>query len=333
MYLNLGETHLSHRPKKEGELPFLIVKTGNITGVSEHRHDFFEFTFIIHGSGIHHVNGKAYPFDSHQICFVPPGTSHSFSSASSETHSQFSFCIYPELYRLQGNAGMLQTLIGDTLTRLSEEKRYVIRVPDEKVGEITRLIEGIFFEHTFSPRAHSAMILLELNHFFIQLDRILNEDDTIFNRFRSANPLVVLILKKMESEYYEPLHIPELARAMDLNEKYLIRLFKKEIGIPPHQYLNRLRLEMFCKKISYFQGPISDLAFQCGFIDVRHFNRQFKKWTGIRPTDLLFLYQTEKTLLGKLSRFESHLHLDRILPSSKKAKTWILSKENLAPNK
>ena len=70
-----------------------------------------------------------------------------------------------------------------------------------------------------------------------------------------------------------------------INEQYLGRLFKQQIGISYHEYLNLQRLEWSAKQLlEESTKNISEIALNCGFQTLAYFNRQFKKHYGISPS-------------------------------------------------
>lgn len=77
--------------------------------------------------------------------------------------------------------------------------------------------------------------------------------------------------------------------SLPFNEEYLKKLFKKETGMTPLQYLTDRRLEsaaaMLCTYIG--AGNVSETAHMCGFSDPLYFSRLFKKKYGVSPRDYI----------------------------------------------
>jgi AraC-like DNA-binding protein len=76
--------------------------------------------------------------------------------------------------------------------------------------------------------------------------------------------------------------LDELAAAVDLNKSYLVRSFKKAIGIPPHAYQRLIRLSLARRLLSAGESA-SDIAQQLGFSDQSHFIRIFRRAIGMTP--------------------------------------------------
>lgn len=79
-----------------------------------------------------------------------------------------------------------------------------------------------------------------------------------------------------------PMTLSALARLYFINEKYLGRLFKNQMGKSFHEYLTQLRLERSLSLLASGQSVIS-VSEECGFRDVTYYNRCFKKAYGITP--------------------------------------------------
>ena len=86
----------------------------------------------------------------------------------------------------------------------------------------------------------------------------------------------------LESRYAENLTLEELARIANLSPFYLVRVFRKEVGLPPHAYQTRVRLNRATTLLA--QGAsIGEAALNCGFFDQSHFTNHFRKVFGYTP--------------------------------------------------
>ncbi len=82
----------------------------------------------------------------------------------------------------------------------------------------------------------------------------------------------------------ERLHLREVAEKANLSPYYFCKLFRKTMGMTFTDYLARLRLEK-AKDLLLANGmPVGDIAFAAGFGSIPHFNRAFKRYTGLTPT-------------------------------------------------
>lgn len=86
----------------------------------------------------------------------------------------------------------------------------------------------------------------------------------------------------LDAAFAERVTAGDLARAAHLHERYAISLFKRALGIPPHQYLIARRVERARLLLGDRQSP-SAAAASAGFTDQSHFTRIFRNTYGCTP--------------------------------------------------
>ena len=75
----------------------------------------------------------------------------------------------------------------------------------------------------------------------------------------------------------------EMARSAGTSVRGLERAFDRDYGLSPRQYLRRLRMQTACQLLVSTRSPLAQVADRCGFADQSHFNRDFKRMTGMTP--------------------------------------------------
>ncbi len=75
----------------------------------------------------------------------------------------------------------------------------------------------------------------------------------------------------------------QLAEAVNVSEDYLTRIFRKEIGLSPWDYLNRHRVHLATGLLRQTTLTINEIASRTGFQDQAYFCRVFKKIKGFPP--------------------------------------------------
>ena len=63
----------------------------------------------------------------------------------------------------------------------------------------------------------------------------------------------------------------------------LVRVFKRRMGIPPHQYVVKKRVERAISLIRESDQTIVDIALCCGFSSQSHLVTAFRRTTGRTP--------------------------------------------------
>lgn len=97
--------------------------------------------------------------------------------------------------------------------------------------------------------------------------------------------LVLAMKRHADEEYCAAPTLKELAVIYHKNEKYMGRLFEREMGISFNKYCLGLRLEKAREMLLKKADKIIDVALECGFENISYFNRAFKSRYGVSPTE------------------------------------------------
>ncbi|HBQ99074.1 MULTISPECIES: AraC family transcriptional regulator [unclassified Roseofilum] len=86
----------------------------------------------------------------------------------------------------------------------------------------------------------------------------------------------------LNTNYHANISLEELANLVDLTPLRLLRTFRKQVGLPPHTYLNQVRVYQ-AKRLLAAGWSIINTALETGFTDQSHLHRHFKKIVGLTP--------------------------------------------------
>ena len=82
------------------------------------------------------------------------------------------------------------------------------------------------------------------------------------------------------------LTLAKLSRVANISPYHFSRLFKGSIGLSPHQYVIRERVERAKELLMGTDLPLHEVAAVAGFADQSHMGRHLKRLLGISPTRL-----------------------------------------------
>lgn len=68
-------------------------------------------------------------------------------------------------------------------------------------------------------------------------------------------------------------------------EAALTAQFKKEVGVPPLAYLNRVRMRQAARQLARTSTPVQEVAASVGILDANYFVKRFKAAFGYTPTE------------------------------------------------
>jgi AraC-like DNA-binding protein len=94
---------------------------------------------------------------------------------------------------------------------------------------------------------------------------------------------VAAALRRIEERHGARVSIEELAAAAAVSPFHFLRMFERVVGIPPGQYMLRMRLRRAAVGLRRSSDAIAAVALDCGFDDLSTFNRQFRRVTGLTP--------------------------------------------------
>ena len=76
----------------------------------------------------------------------------------------------------------------------------------------------------------------------------------------------------------------QLAESVNISEDYLTRIFRREMGISPWDYLTRCRVGAASELLLSSGAPLSEIAIASGFQDQAYFCRVFRRVKGCSPS-------------------------------------------------
>ena len=116
----------------------------------------------------------------------------------------------------------------------------------------------------------------------------INTQVILFNKKLDScdNPVVNRALGIIAAEYSQNISLEQIAERCNVTYEYLSSLFSKELGIKFTAYLTQYRINR-AQGLLINGTKIADVASACGYEDVKYFNRVFKNYTGVSPTEFI----------------------------------------------
>ena len=270
---------------KEGESFFIGIFQDNLEKSTWHYHNNFEISFITEGSGKRIVGDSIEEFQPGDLVFIGRNLPHVWIA---DKESRIPTNRTLEMVFLQFTLNVLspQLLI---LPEFCHVKRALdlsergIQIIGDTLNEVSEIMLQLPYLKGFE----------RMLHFFMMMD-IIGESETnvplaskeyLTSRFTTGNKRIEVIHNYLMNNYREDVNLKNLAALVNMAEGSLCRYFKMNMGITLFEYLNKIKTDFACKLLMNKDLGILDVCLDSGFNNISHFNKQFKKITGVPPSE------------------------------------------------
>jgi AraC-like DNA-binding protein len=97
------------------------------------------------------------------------------------------------------------------------------------------------------------------------------------------------IYKYAIENFKNPVSVDHIAKELNMTGTSFCRFFKKRAAKSFIQYINEIRVGYACKLLLEENYSISEIAYESGFENISHFNKQVKKIKNVTPTQFNLL--------------------------------------------
>lgn len=252
---------------KEGLHVHPIIQYDNgIKGM--HDQDFYEFTLVIEGRGIHHINGHKQNIEPGSLMLIRPQDTHTMCLIGPPPLYMWNVTIDPTLWNKLVpqilSPDQIKTLNSSRHTPLTHLKPDTCRYMESAISELaTRTGKRLLFT------------------------RILTDVFTfLLGQKPTESPLPAPLTRACRAlDSMDGLRegVPSMTRASGYTREHFSREFKRFTGKTPTAYLTERRLEYACKLLLTTNRKIIDVALDSGFNHLGYFTRTFSRLKGIPP--------------------------------------------------
>lgn len=154
-------------------------------------------------------------------------------------------------------------------------------ITDPLVRSIGMMLDGELEAERPSPRIYAESLVAALAaQVFAKYAKPLVED---MRSLGSSRAQIRRGIEYINDNLGSDLPLDDIARAANMSKYHFAKSFRQVVGMPPHQYVVRMRVERARKLLS--AGPVSleEVAHQVGYTDVGQFSEQFLKIVGTTP--------------------------------------------------
>ena len=99
-----------------------------------------------------------------------------------------------------------------------------------------------------------------------------------------SNLLVIDILNYIDNNLYTKITITSLENRFNYNKDYIMRLFKREIGVTIIDYINRKRIYNSLNSLKNTNDSIILISINYGYYSLEYYSEMFKNIIGVSPS-------------------------------------------------
>lgn len=146
--------------------------------------------------------------------------------------------------------------------------------------DIVETVNKMFANITSANPMKDILVDLTFKELFVKI--IQSQSLLALDFGKSKNMVLVHLQDFIKRNCTEKLTIDMLEKFAHMSKSSLIRMFKRELGLSPMEYIIRLRLDK-AKQLLQVTRSVKESCFASGFNDVNYFVRLFKNREGITP--------------------------------------------------
>lgn len=254
---------------------------------TEHHHSAFEISYIKSGSGVYRIGDQEFDIKAGDVYLFSTNEVHCITEIHNNrpmvllnTHFEPRFIWSP-----QGN------VFDESFLRIffdrSENFSNRLDRNNPTTGEIASLLLRMQREAEERPEAYELMIKTYLLNILVLLIRNYNyvSNATVPSLQSESLFRVEAALNYIDESITKPLTLDDIAQHAGMSRTYFCSVFKKLNGLTPWEYIGLKRMEMAKNRLRQSDDAVLEIAFDCGFNNISHFNRLFKRATGMSPLE------------------------------------------------
>lgn len=239
-----------------------------------HTHPGYSFIYNFTGPASVRVRGKSRnsPFGREaNLCAFGPGIPHE-EVVEDQFRSYIAICIDRRFYE-------------------HELRRYPSIAPKAFEGEffpagesVLTAVKRFIAEHEEQLPGRDTLLAglaCEITHLLIRHCHSVKSSESRISHRVEINQLV----NHLNEAFAESISVDDMARFANLSPSQLSRVFKKETGTTPAEFLTGLRVQKAKKLLLNPRFSVTEVALNCGFSSSAYFATCFAGRTGLTPTE------------------------------------------------
>ena len=258
-----------------------------------HNHDYPQIWYCMDGKYVHQVEDQLYECEKGSVILIPSGVYHKFRILEGEHAELISLSVMYDIFIDVPQELYINTKAVLFLAPFAKElghssKRYISL--SKKSQEQIEIVLSCLRLTWFEPPMKNAV-----NEIYDRLEQLFSIPefaippkyyDKVSWLFQSRHLPIARALSCLNVHYYEKIGEEKLLEVSGVCHTELYRHFKRITGYTVSEYHRTLRTRHAIIYLKFTTYPISYISDICGFYDLTHMIRMFKKYVGQTPKAL-----------------------------------------------
>ena len=243
--------------------------------------------YVQEGEMVAHVEGTRTEFGPGDFCLIQPGELHTLEGPSDSITPYLHLDVFynPERERSYVvRSGRAEVRDADGLMQPRLEKVTGVRVPTRFVPLQPAQFRDTMLKTVGIWRRKDLLGQLESDHLAAGLVLAVLQ---AYSRAGADSPdrpeFLNWITSHMSLHLSETISVADMADRAGLSPSRFSKVFRDRFGSPPHRFLLHLRVQRAQDLLQHTGLTMREISAQCGFSDVHHFAKTFKKISGHTP--------------------------------------------------
>ena len=266
-----------------GRAPVRCVRTVVNGDIAMHDQDFMEIVMVVGGTAVHRTIYGNQPISKGDVFVLRPGAWHAYQSVKDLELFECRFAmdlLQRELSWTRDDPG-IELMFWAAPASLDRRGMVHLKLNSEAQQRVLAMLEEL--ATLTDPQAIGARTQ-EIGRLLVLVATLGQQVTASLQRIRKGKPephhAVTRGIHLMEEHIRRDWTLPELAKRLDVEKSYLIRLFRAHTGSPPMQFLAKIRAERAAILLLRTRRDISKIGRQVGWGDPNYFARRFKSYFG-----------------------------------------------------
>lgn len=264
----------------DGDFFMEHITSGNMVSMSYyHYHNMYEIYFLCEGDRYYFINDKCYHIPRGTIVFINPYEIHYTTSKLNQYYERILVSFKKEFIE-----ELTQVLTDIDLYECFRENIYtaVLNKNDAQIAE--QLLRGMLNEYKKKNPGYQTYLKTALIQLLIFINRKSKEHlQTDIGYVTSFHKTISEITRYINNNFAEDLTLEHISSKFYISTHYFSRKFKAISGFPFTDYVNNVRIKEAQKLLINTDMKVIDIGQKVGFKTPTHFQRTFKKITGVSP--------------------------------------------------